>query len=88
MIAIVITFTGLSMLLRLCKPFRPLTAVLCAVMFVLCIVLMLVMPEFFLGKQFAMLDLTHILYVVILILLSPSLINAMFMVTEKIKFKY
>ncbi len=88
MIAIVITFTGLSMLLRLCKPFRPLTAALCAVMFVLCIVLMLVMPEFFLGKQFAMLDLTHILYVVILILLSPSLINAMFMVTEKIKFKY
>lgn len=88
MIAIVITFTGLSMLLRLCKPFRPLTAVLCAVMFVLCIVLMLVMPDFFLGSQFAMLDLTHILYVVILILLSPSLINAMFMVTEKIKFKY
>lgn len=88
MITIVITFTGLCMLLRICKPFRPLTAALCAIMFILCIVLMLVMPEFFLGAFYASLDLTHILFIIILILLSPSLINAMFMVTEKIKFKY
>ncbi len=85
MITITITFTGLAMLLRICKPFKPFTAILCAVMFVLCIVLMLTMPSFF---GLISLDLTHMLFTIILILLSPTLINAMFMVTEKIKFKY
>ena len=85
MITITITFTGLSMLMRICKPFKPLTAALCAIMFSLCLVLMLTMPGFF---GLISLDLTHILFTIILILLSPSLINAMFMVTERIKFKY
>ena len=87
MIAIVLTFSGLSMLIRLCKPFKPLTAILCIVMFALCLVLMLVMPESFLGVDYAALNLTDILYSIVLVLLSPTLINAMFMVTEKIKFK-
>ena len=82
MLTITITFTGISMLIRLCKPFRPLTAALCAIMATLCIVLMLTMSSFF---GLLALDLSHILYVIILILLSPSLINAMFMVTERIK---
>lgn len=85
MITIAITFTGLAMLLRICKPFKPFTAIMCAVMFVLCIVLMLTMPSFF---GLINLDLTHMLFTVILILLSPTLINTMFIVTEKIKFKY
>lgn len=85
MITIAITFTGLAMLLRICKPFKPFTAIMCAVMFVLCIVLMLTMSSFF---GLINLDLTHMLFTVILILLSPTLINTMFIVTEKIKFKY
>ena len=85
MITITITFTGLSMLTRLCKPFKPMTAVLCAVMYTLCIVLLITMKPYF---GIISLDLTHTLFVIILILLSPALINALFMITERIKFKY
>lgn len=83
MLTITTTFTGLFMLVRLCKPFRTLTAILCCVMSVICLVLMTTMPTFF---GLLTMDLSHILFVIILVLLSPSLINAMFAITEKIKF--
>lgn len=94
MITITITLTGLVMLMKICRPFKPYTAILCAVMFVICIVLMLVMPNFFLATfqsgelLYVPLDLVHTLFIAILILLAPSLINLMFILTEKIKFKY
>ena len=84
MLTITITFTGLVMLVRLCKPFNTYKTVLCAVMFAICLVFMLTMAEFF---GLVALELSHMLFVVILILLSPTLINAMFAITEKIKFK-
>lgn len=92
MITITITLTGLAMLLRICKPFKPYTAILCAVMFIICIVLMTTMPSFFLATSqeigFVPIDLVHTLFITILALLAPTLINALFMLTEKIKFKY
>lgn len=84
MLTITITFTGLVMLVRLCKPFNTYKTVLCIVMFLICLVFMIAMPEFF---GLVALELSHVLFVVILILLSPTLINAMFAITEKIKFK-
>ncbi len=84
MLTVTITFTGLAMLIRLCKPFKPLMAVVCSIMFVLCVVLILAIPSFF---GLVALDLSHTLFVIILALIAPSLINAMFLVTERIKFK-
>jgi len=83
MLTVTITFTGLAMLLRLCKPFNTFKAILCIVMFAICLILTLTMPSFF---GLAKLELSHTLFTIILILLSPTLINAMFIVTEKIKF--
>ncbi len=83
MLTITITFSGLFMLIRLCKPFKPLTAIMCAVMFVICLVGITCMSSFF---KLVSLDLSHSLFIIILILLSPSLINAMFLLTERIKF--
>ncbi|MBQ8468405.1 MAG: HAD-IC family P-type ATPase [Clostridia bacterium] len=84
MLTLTITFTGLTMLIRLCKPFNTFKTVLCIAMYVICLVLIIAMPAFF---GLAAIDLAHSLFVVILILLSPTLINAMFAITEKIKFK-
>ena len=84
MLTITITFTGLVVLVRLCKPFNTYKAVLCVVMFAICLVFILAMPEFF---GLVSLELSHMLFVVILVLLAPTLINAMFALTEKIKFK-
>jgi len=84
MLTITITFTGLVMLIKLCRPFNTYKSVLCITMFVICFVFMLAMSEFF---GLVALELSHMLFVVILILLSPTLINAMFAITEKIKFK-
>lgn len=83
MLTITITFSGLAMLLRLCRPFKPYTIVLCLVMFVICIILIATMPAFF---GLSAIDLSHSLFTIILVLLSPTLINTMFMITEKIKF--
>lgn len=84
MLTVTITFTGLAMLIRLCKPFKPLMAAICSIMFVLCVVLILAIPSFF---GLVALDLSHTLFVIILALIAPSLINAMFLLTERIKFK-
>lgn len=83
MLTITITYTGLFMLIRLCKPFKMLTGILCAVMAVICTILLTCMPSFF---GLVKLDLTHSLFTVILVLLAPTLINAMFLVVDKLKF--
>ena len=84
MLTLTITFTGLTMLTRLCRPFNTFKTVLCISMYLVCFILVLAMPTFF---GLSTIDLTHWLFVVILILLSPTLINAMFAITERIKFK-
>ena len=83
MLTITITYTGLFMLIRLCKPFRMLTSILCAVMAVICTVLLTCMPSFF---GLVKLDLSHSLFTVILVLLAPTLINAMFILVDKLRF--
>jgi cation-transporting ATPase E len=83
MITIVITFSGLAMLAKLCKPFRPLTAVLCVVELAICLILTLTMSSFF---EITTLDLSHTLFSIILILLAPTIINVMSWLVEKIKF--
>lgn len=84
MLTATITFTGLAMLARLCKPFKTLTAIMWCVMAAICLICLTTMPTFF---GLVSLELSHILYTIILVLLSPSLINLMFTLTDKIKFK-
>ncbi len=84
MLTITITFSGLAMLARLCKPFRTLTAIMWCVMAAICLIFIATMPSFF---GLVALDLSHTLFTIILVLLSPSLINLMFTLTDKIRFK-
>ena len=83
MCTITLTFTGLGLLLRLCKPWSTLTIVLFIVMSLCCIVGIVAFPEFLIGK--GVLNLTHKLFVVILAILSPTLINVIYKIFEKIK---
>ena len=83
MLTISITVSGLVFLLRLCKPLNTYKTVLCILMFLICFVFMLAMPGFF---GICTLDLSHTLFTIILVLLAPTVINAMFAISDKIKF--
>ncbi|MBQ7579178.1 MAG: HAD-IC family P-type ATPase [Clostridia bacterium] len=84
MMTIVVTFTGLALLLRLCKPFNALTGTLMVTMTACCFVLMLIIPTFF---KLVSISLTDMLFVIILILLAPTLIDIFYKVLNKIKIK-
>lgn len=82
MMTIVVTFSGLALLYRLCKPINALTGTLFVSMFALCLLLMLIIPSFF---TLISLELADMLFVIILILLAPFIINLLYKFLEKIK---
>lgn len=82
MMTIVVTFTGLALLLRLCKPFNGLTGTLFVTMSILCFAAMLLLPSFF---MLVPLELSDMLFSIILILLAPFIINTLYTLLEKIK---
>lgn len=82
MMTIVVTFTGLALLYRLCKPINALTGTLFVSMTLLCFLLMLIIPSFF---TLVPLLLHDMLFVIILILLSPFMISLLYKLLEKIK---
>ena len=84
MATIVLTFTGIAMLLKLCKPFTVLTGILFAAMTAITICLTLFAPEFF---EIASVGLTNSLFLLILILVSGYLIRLFDAILGKINFQ-
>ena len=82
MCALTLTFTGLGLLIRLCKPWTVLTGLLFGTMLTLCVLGIALLPNFF---NLIPIDLTSKLYITILAIISPTLINFIYAVFEKIK---
>ena len=82
MCAITITFTGLGLLIRLCKPWTVLTGFLYGTMALVCVLAMIIMPGFF---EIGAINLTQKLFIIILAIISPTLINFIYKLFEKIK---
>ena len=86
MSTLVLTFTGLSMLYRLCKPFSGLTTTLFVSMFAVCCACFIFWPTFFDITAITALMLPDVLFVIILALVSPTVINILYKIMDKIKF--
>ncbi len=84
MVAVTLLFTGLSVLYRLCKPLTILTGLLFFAMLGLCLVGVFALSGFF---KFAIsaLTLSDQLFIIILILIAPTLINWLYKLMNKIK---
>lgn len=82
MCALTLTFTGLGLLIRLCKPWTVLTGLLFGTMLLCCILGITLLPSFF---NLTTIDLTTKLYVTILAIISPTLINFIYAIFDKIK---
>lgn len=82
MCALTLTFTGLGLLIRLCKPWTVLTGLLFGTMLTLCVLGIALLPRFF---NLVSIDLTSKLYITILAIISPTLINFIYAVFEKIR---
>lgn len=82
MCALTLTFTGLGLLIRLCKPWTVLTGLLFGTMLLCCILGIVLIPSFF---NLVTIDLTTKLYITILAIISPTLINFIYAIFDKIK---
>ena len=82
MATIILTFTGLAQLLKLCRPFKPMTGVLFFSMLAICFFTLV-----FAGATFGIISVgtQNILFLIILSILSPYLIAAFSKVVEWIK---
>ena len=82
MISIVVTFTGIALLFRLCKPINALTGTVYGAMLTLVLICCIFLPEFFLLVN---IGITNVLWVIILSILAPTLINTFFKLFSKVK---
>lgn len=84
MVAVTLLFTGLAVLYRLCKPLTLPTGFLFFAMLGLCLVGVFALSGFF---KFAItaLSLSDKLFMIILILIAPTLINLLYKLMDKIK---
>jgi len=87
MSTIVLTFTGLAMLYKLCKPFIPFTTAVFVVMLAVCSVCIIVWPDFFGIINVFKLGLTNILFVIILCITAPTTINILHKMLNKVSIK-
>lgn len=85
MSTIIMTFTGLAMLYRLCKPFNAFTVALFTLMMTLCFVCIFSWPAFFGLIPVASLGLSNILFIIVLALVAPTLISVLYKIMDKIK---
>jgi len=81
MATIVLTFTGIAMLLKLCQPFSALTGILFTAMLTIILALTLFAPEFF---NIGSIGLTNTLFIIILILISGYIIRLLDFVMGKL----
>ncbi|MBE5755172.1 MAG: HAD family hydrolase [Clostridiales bacterium] len=85
MSTIILTFTGLAMLYRLCKPFNGLTTTLFVLMFAVCGLCILAWPAFFDIIAVGSLALADVLFVIVLALVSPTIITVLYKLMDIIK---
>ena len=86
--AITLTLTGLGLLIRLCKPWTVLTSILFGAMCIGCIIGIAVFPQMFVFPpkiEPATIDLTCSLFIAILTIISPTLINLIYKLFDKIR---
>lgn len=86
MATIILTLTGLAMLYRLCKPFNMFTILVFVAMVALCSICILAWPTFFGILPLSSLGLNNILFIIVLALLAPTLINILYKLMDKVKF--
>ena len=82
MISLVATFTGLGLLFRLCKPINALTGTLYGGMLTAILICIIFFPSFF---QLVGVGITNTLWVIILSILAPTMINTFYKLFAKIK---
>lgn len=85
MSTLILTFTGLAMLYRLCKPFSGLTTTLFVLMFTACCACFFFWPGFFDIVFIKELALPDVLFVIVLALTSPTVINILYKIMDKVK---
>ena len=85
MSTLILTFTGLAMLYRLCKPFNGLTTTLFVLMFATCCACFFFWPVFFDISAIGALALPDVLFVIVLALTSPTIINILYKIMDKVK---
>ena len=85
MSTVVLTFTGLAMLYRLCKPFNAITVCLFTVMITLCALCIFAWPTTFGIMAISALALEDVLFIIVLALASPTIIAILYKVMDKIK---
>ena len=86
MSAVVLIFTGLAMLFRLCKPFNAVTTILFVSMITLCAICILSWPGFFELIAVSSLALQDVLFIIILALASPTIIGVFYKVMDMATF--
>lgn len=84
MVAITLTFTGLAVLYRLCKPITLLTGLLFFAMLSLCFIGVFALSDFF-KLSIGTLSLSDKLFAIILIIVAPTLLNILYKLMDKIK---
>ena len=82
---LVLIFTGLAMLYRLCKPFGAITTTLFVAMLVANFVSIFVWPGVFGIIPISELGVTNILYVAVLSLVAPTVITILYKIMDKVK---
>ena len=85
MSTLVLIFTGLAMLYRLCKPFGAITTTLFVAMLVANFVSIFVWPTVFGIASISELGVTNILYVIVLSLIAPTVITILYKIMDKVK---
>ena len=82
---LVLIFTGLAMLYRLCKPFGAITTILFGAMFILSLICIFLWPTVFGILPILELGVTNILFVLVLSLVSPTVITILYRLMDKVK---
>lgn len=81
---LIITFTGLVMLYRVCMPFNMFRAILFAGMCVLCILGITLLPEMFLGNPYKP-DFVSVLYIIVVVLLAFPVTGIMIKIFDHLR---
>ena len=81
MCTIVLTFTGIAQLYKLCKPFNVMTVALFSIITTVCLALTVFAYEFF---EIASVGLTNMLFIIILIILSGPIITLFHKIIDKL----
>lgn len=82
MSTIILTYTGLALLLRLCKPTTVLTGILWTSMLIICSSFLIFTPHLF---NIISIGLENLLFVIILGICAPYIINLLYKVLDRIK---